>query len=67
MPTSITVGVVFGGRSAEHRVSIRSARTVAGALREAGYRVWPLGIDLDGCWVDRDTSQAALSGDHDRF
>jgi D-alanine-D-alanine ligase len=62
MPARSTVGVVFGGRSAEHQVSIRSARTVAGALREAGHRVFPLGVTLDGAWVDRETSQGALSG-----
>jgi D-alanine-D-alanine ligase len=59
---STTVGVVFGGRSVEHRVSIRSARTVVGALRDAGYEVWPLGIDLEGCWVDSEAARAALSG-----
>jgi D-alanine-D-alanine ligase len=56
------VGVIFGGRSVEHQVSIRSARTVAAGLREAGHRVTPLGIAQDGCWVDQATSQAALDG-----
>ncbi|MCB1058169.1 MAG: D-alanine--D-alanine ligase A, partial [Acidobacteria bacterium] len=46
------VGVVFGGRSAEHRVSVVSARTVAAALAEAGHEVVPLGIDRDGRWRD---------------
>src|SRR4028118_1374335 len=42
------VGVIFGGRSVEHHVSIRSARTVAKGLREAGHQVTPLGIAPDG-------------------
>ena len=46
------VGVVFGGRSTEHQVSIRSARTVVQGLRQAGHAVTPLGIAADGCWVD---------------
>lgn len=57
------VGVVFGGRSVEHQVSLRSARTVAQGLREAGHEVTPLGVDPDGCWVDRETSAALLAGD----
>jgi D-alanine-D-alanine ligase len=57
------VGVVFGGRSVEHQVSIRSARTVAGALREAGHTVAPLGIAEDGCWIDSAAAAAVLAGD----
>lgn len=60
-----TVGVVFGGRSTEHQISIRSARTVTRALREAGHRVHPLGVAVDGSWVDRELSQEALSGARD--
>ena len=57
------VGVIFGGRSVEHQVSIRSARTVAKGLREAGHQVTPLGIAQDGAWIDRGTSEAVLTGD----
>jgi D-alanine-D-alanine ligase len=57
------VGVIFGGRSVEHQVSIRSARTVAKGLREAGHQVTPLGIAQDGAWIDRGTSEAVLAGD----
>jgi D-alanine-D-alanine ligase len=57
------IGLVFGGRSVEHRVSVASARTVASALAEAGHRVVALGVAQDGCWVDRATSEAALAGE----
>lgn len=56
------VGLVFGGRSVEHEVSIVSARTVAKALAEASHEVLPLALAQDGCWVGADASQAALSG-----
>jgi D-alanine-D-alanine ligase len=56
------VGVVFGGRSVEHQVSIRSARTVVQALREAGHEVTPLGIAEDGCWIDAEASEAVIGG-----
>ncbi len=57
------VGVVFGGRSVEHQVSIRSARTVVQGLREGGHTVTPLGIAEDGCWIDGEASAAILSGE----
>jgi D-alanine-D-alanine ligase len=56
------VGVVFGGRSTEHQVSIRSARTVVQGLREAGHVVTPLGIASDGCWIDAEASAAVIDG-----
>lgn len=61
------VGLIFGGRSVEHEVSITSARTVADGLRQAGHHVVPLAIACDGCWVDEATSQAALAGELDRI
>jgi D-alanine-D-alanine ligase len=57
------VGVVFGGRSVEHQVSLRSARTVMQALRDAGHSATPLGIAEDGCWIDSGTSATVLAGD----
>ncbi len=57
------VGLIFGGRSVEHRVSVTSARTVAKGLAEAGHQVWPLGVAEDGCWVGRERSAAALAGE----
>ncbi len=59
------VGVIFGGRSVEHQVSVTSARTVAKALADAGHEVVPLGIAPDGCWVDRETAGRALAGEID--
>ena len=61
------IGVVFGGRSVEHEVSIRSARTVARGLIEAGHDVLPLGIGPDGRWLDHETSAAALAGERNRL
>src|SRR6185369_2474520 len=60
------IGVIFGGRSVEHAVSIVSARTVVGGLREAGHQVTPLGIAQDGCWIDPAAAEkviAAAGGD----
>ena len=38
------VGVLFGGRSSEHEVSLASAQNVMDALQEAGHTVVPIGI-----------------------
>ena len=47
---AITVGLFFGGRSAEHEISLRSAATLHAALHDAGYRVVPIGIERSGAW-----------------
>ena len=46
-----TVGVIFGGRSGEHEVSLVSARSVMAALDREKYDVVPIGITRDGNWV----------------
>ncbi len=48
------IGVIFGGRSSEHEVSLQSAATVMSALDEAGYDVAPIGIDIEGRWITSD-------------
>ncbi|MGH9363361.1 MAG: D-alanine--D-alanine ligase family protein, partial [Thermoanaerobaculia bacterium] len=57
------VGLIFGGRSVEHQVSIVSARTVARGLTEAGHQVTPLGVAQDGCWIGPAASSEVLRGD----
>ncbi|UGT42040.1 D-alanine--D-alanine ligase [Nocardia yamanashiensis] len=51
MTNRIKVAVVFGGRSNEHGVSCRSARTVLSALDPERYEAVPIGITRDGTWV----------------
>ena len=57
------VALLFGGRSVEHRVSVTSARTVAGGLAAAGHEVVAFGIAESGCWADGEASEAALAGE----
>src|SRR3954451_668050 len=49
--TRLKVGLLFGGRSAEHDVSKLSAANVLSALDPARYEVVPIGIRRDGRWV----------------
>jgi len=47
----LSVGLLFGGESPEHEVSIVSARSIAEHLDPAKYEVRPIGIARNGVWV----------------
>jgi len=51
MASKIRVGVIFGGRSSEHQVSLVSAASVMRALPPDRYEVVPIGITPDGRWI----------------
>ena len=51
MPAKIRVGVIFGGRSAEHQVSLVSAGSVIKALDKTKYEIIPIGITPEGKWL----------------
>ena len=55
------VGVIFGGRSGEHEVSLASAASVIAALKTRGHTVVPIGIARDGRWVVGGDPMRALS------
>jgi D-alanine-D-alanine ligase len=58
MASKIRVGVVFGGRSAEHEVSLQSAKNVLEALDRSKYEPVLIGIDRDGRWhLDEQTAR----------
>jgi D-alanine-D-alanine ligase len=46
------VGVIFGGRSSEHEISIRSAKTVIEQIDYEKYDAVPLAITNDGVWLN---------------
>lgn len=46
----LRVGVIFGGKSAEHEVSLQSAKNVMDAMDRNKYEVVPIGIDKQGRW-----------------
>ncbi len=47
----LRVGVIFGGRSGEHEVSLASATSVIQALDKEKYEVIPIGITQEGRWI----------------
>jgi D-alanine-D-alanine ligase len=50
MARKIRVGILFGGRSAEHEVSLQSAKNIVDAINTNKYEVVPIGIDKKGRW-----------------
>lgn len=58
----IRIGVIFGGRSGEHEVSLKSAQSVMAALDKEKYDVVPIGIAKNGRWVTGDVVGALTSG-----
>ncbi len=62
--TKLRVGLLFGGRSGEHEVSISSARAILNALNadpnKDKYQVLPFYIQKDGCWLALQTPQNIL-------
>ncbi len=51
MAKKLLVGVIFGGRSGEHEVSIRSARAVIESIDRSKYEVVPIAITKEGKWL----------------
>ena len=60
-PPGIRVGIVFGGQSAEHEISILSARNVLAALDRTRFVPVLIGIDKDGRWLSQDERRLIAS------
>lgn len=63
MAERIKVGVIFGGRSGEHEVSLMSAASVMKALDPEHYEVVPIGITQEGRWLAGPGAYAALGSE----
>ena len=50
MTRKIRLGIILGGRSGEHEVSLMSSRSVLSVLNPEKYEVVQIGIDHDGNW-----------------
>jgi D-alanine-D-alanine ligase len=51
LANKIRIGVIFGGRSGEHEVSVRSARSVIDAIDRDRYEIIPVAIAKEGRWL----------------
>lgn len=61
MSKKIRVGILFGGKSAEHEVSLQSAKNVADAIDKDKYEVSLIGIEKSGRWLLPNQSQFLLN------
>jgi len=59
----LRVGILFGGRSGEHEVSLLSAASVLNAIDKTKYEVVPIGITKDGHWVTAEHAERLLRGE----
>ena len=64
MAKKLRVGVVFGGRSGEHEVSLRSASSIFEAIDRKKYDVIPIGIAKNGQWLSGAKAQLLLAGEY---
>lgn len=59
----IRVGILFGGRSGEHEVSLLSAASVMNAIDKQKYEIVPIGITKDGHWLTATDAERLLKGE----
>src|SRR5271154_4674230 len=62
MAKKLRVGILFGGRSGEHEVSLLSAASILKAIDRKKFEVVPIGITKTGRWLTAGRAQALLSG-----
>jgi D-alanine-D-alanine ligase len=58
----LRVGILFGGRSGEHEISLLSAVSVFKAIDPNKYEVVPIGITKDGRWLTASDAERLLHG-----
>ena len=63
MAKKLRVGILFGGRSGEHEVSLLSAASVLGAIDRDKFEVTPIGITKEGRWLAAADAHGLLNGD----
>jgi len=63
MAKKLRVGILFGGRSGEHEVSLLSAASILKAIDRKKFEVVPIGIAKTGHWLTGGGAQALLTGE----
>ncbi len=59
----LRVGILFGGRSGEHEISLLSAASVFDAIDKNKFEVVPIGITKEGHWVTAADAERLLRGE----
>jgi D-alanine-D-alanine ligase len=64
MAKKLRVGILFGGRSGEHEVSLLSAASILKAIDRKKFEVVPIGITKEGRWLGAADAHGLLEGHH---
>ena len=67
MKKKTRVAILFGGKSAEHEVSLQSAKSIIDAIDKETYDIVLIGIDKEGRWLLNDQSQYLLHADNPKL
>ncbi|MGD8189022.1 D-alanine--D-alanine ligase [Brevibacillus ginsengisoli] len=54
MGSKIRLGIIYGGKSSEHEVSLRTAQSIMKAVDPNKYEITPVYVQLDGQWIKGD-------------
>jgi D-alanine-D-alanine ligase len=66
MKKKLRVGILFGGKSAEHEISLISARNIVEAMNKKKYEILAIGIDKQGRWFLDESARLLCGGDQAR-
>jgi D-alanine-D-alanine ligase len=62
MAKKLRVGILFGGRSGEHEISLLSASSILEAIDRKNFEIVPIGINKQGRWLTSEAAQGLLAG-----
>lgn len=63
--TKQNIGIVYGGKSAEHSVSLLTAKSIINAIDKEKYNVFPIFISLEGNWARGKKITSEITDQHD--
>jgi D-alanine-D-alanine ligase len=63
MKKKLRIGILFGGRSGEHEVSLLSAASILKSIDKTKYEIVPIGITKQGQWITSSDAQRLLAGE----
>ncbi len=67
MSKKINIGLIYGGRSGEHEVSLQSAKSIYEALDKSKYNIYLIGIDKKGHWLLGDPANYLLNAQNPKL
>ena len=63
--TKQNIGIIYGGKSAEHSISLLTAKSIINAIDKEKYNVFPIFISLEGNWARGEQITSEIADQHD--